>query len=247
MKLDNKLLDIKTYIKELAETDPDYAVNELFAHSNKEECLSLINEIDEINVKLANEKDRRERGKLTSKKGKALEYLAKASININNLYKTFTNIKCDSNEIDVLAIPASNVWTYDKLLPDFMTQIIIIECKNYNKSIDVTWTGKLYSLIKYKNVKAAVMFSYYPLSGIKEWEDAKGLVKKIYLKDDVIIINITVDEIRNIMNDVKEIQNDGTNKYSNIVVLIKHKINELQFHTDFGKIVSKHPAEKNKR
>lgn len=232
-----ELIRVRQYINDLANMDKNYARKILFEISSKDKIKinEYIKKINHINNKMLNEKDKSKKGELTFEKGKLLEHIANTVININNLYESFTNIRCASNEIDILAIPASNCWMCYELLPDFMKDNIIIECKNYNKNIPVTWVGKLYSLIRYKNVKSAILFSYKPLSGSSPWEDAKGLANKLFLRDQTIIINITVSEVESIIN--------GTSEYCNIIELINNKVNEIQFQTDIEKDISKHPAE----
>lgn len=233
----NEIIKVRQFMKDLALKDKNYAVKILFEISSddKEKIKEYINRINDINNRMLNEKDRSKKGELTFEKGKLLEHIANKVININDIYEALPNIRCSSNEIDILAIPASNCNMCCEFLPDFMRNKIIIECKNYNSNISVTWVGKLYSLIRYKNVKSAILFSYKPLSGSSPWVDAKGLVNKLFLRDQTIIINITVSEIESIIN--------GTSQYSNIIQLINNKVNEIQFQTDIEKDISKHPAE----
>lgn len=232
-----EIIRVRDLLNDLATRDMQYAINEFFemTKEDKELCGEYIQEIKKINAQTSEEKDKKKKGQLTTKKGRILEKLAQKVINVNNIYNTFPNIRCDSNEIDLLAIPASNCWMYDALLPNFMKDKIIIECKNYNSNIPVTWVGKLYSLIRYKNVKAAILFSYLPLTGNSAWKDARGLVNKLFLRDQTVIINITVDDVEKII--------EGTSNYSNIISLIKGKFDEIQLQTDIDQHISKHPAE----
>lgn len=242
--MSNKKEDILTaieFLKSLSEIDKDFAMNEAFKHSNKEECLKTIENIEKINEKIKLEKNKSKKGNLTLTKGKELEKLASQILGVGNLYNIYSNIKCDSNEIDLLLSLASTGQSLSMFLPTELKEDIIVECKNYNKKIDVTWTGKLYSLIKYKNVKTAILFSYLPLKGRNNWDSAKGLVKKLYLKDDVLIINITVDDVKKIL--LEDYDPIKEKEYNNIISLIRSKIKDIKYHTDFSKFIQNHPAE----
>jgi len=230
----DEMLNLLNHLNNIAETNPEYGLKLLdMEPKNKKEALSIIERIDQINEELPKEKNRTEKGKLTFEKGRLLENLASRVLNEKNLFSVKQNLKCDSNEIDLLLQPASNNMIYNMFLPNFMKDDIIIECKNYNKGIDVTWTGKVYSLLNYKKVKAGIIFSYYGLKGKTHWDSAKGLVKKFYLKDDILIINITIDDIKKLLE-----SNDD-----NIIKLIQRKVNEIKYHTDFEEHISQHPSE----
>lgn len=236
-----KIFTAIAFLKDIAEVDPNYFSRELFTHSEcKEECLNLIEEIDSINEKLLVETDKSKKGNLTLEKGKILEKIAQKMLKVNNVFNIFTNIKCDSNEIDLLLKLTSFGQGISMFLPKELTDDIIVECKNYSKGIDVTWTGKLYSLMRYKNVKCAILFSYLPLKGKNAWDSSKGLIKKLYLKDDSLIINITIEDIKNILfNDLEKKEF----KYTNIITLIQSKIDNIRYHTQIDNLIEKHPAE----
>ena len=119
-----------------------------------------------------------------------------------------------------------------RLLPEYLRKDCLVECKNHKDPIDVTLIGKFYSLLRYKTVKFGFMISNKELTGNNHWEDAVGLTKKLYLRDDTIIINITMAMIKELL------ESDG-----NIIDLIKSKVNEILYHTTFDSNICKHPAE----
>ncbi|KEI16919.1 hypothetical protein Z959_08815 [Clostridium novyi B str. ATCC 27606] len=231
----DEVYKVMDYLDNLADIDPNYALTEYFKHKDeeKQECLKIIDEIENINKLIPTIKDKSQKGKCTLKKGKLLEELALKILNVRRIFDIKPNLKCDSNEIDLLLQPSSNGKLYSRLLPQFMKEDIIVECKNYNKKIDVTWIGKVCSLLVYKKVKYGILFSYNELKGRNEWDASKGLVKKIYLSDNIMIINITIQDIKDILASEK----------NNIIKSIINKVNDIKYHTEFDKYIKPHPAQ----
>lgn len=233
--LQKNILDAYNYFQLLAQDNPNFA-NEIFFKMNdakKKECFNIINRIESINKLIPKEKKRSKKTELSKEKGALLEDLSKTVLNDKNIFSDYKNIRCSSNEIDVLLSPASMAKLMKELIPSLMQDDLIVECKNHNKKIDVTWVGKVYSLMKYKNVNNGIIFSFHELKGINEWDSAKGLVKKIFLNDKTIIINITINDIIDMLNSEKD----------TIIDLIERKVKSLKFHTDFTEFITKHPAE----
>ena len=115
---------------------------------------------------------------------------------------------------------------FNKIL-NISSNNFIIECKNYNKKVDVTWTSKFAFLVDHHKSDLGIIVSKLPITGLKDgkttWNDAAGLTKKFYLNKNRKIINITLDDIKiNIIN----------GNYS-IYDLVKEKIACLQLDADF--------------
>lgn len=230
---ERELLEFADFIDSLAEMDPDYGINMFFKTSNKikEECYKKINRIEEIDRIIPNV-DKHSKGKLSFEKGLLLEELAKKILNVRNIFSVKERVVCDSNEIDLLLQPATNNSFYSSLLPEYLKKDSLVECKNHKKPIDVTLLGKFYSLMRYKKVKFGFMVSNKSLTGQAPWEDALGLTKKLYLRDDTIIINITIDMIKKILFDD-----------ISVISIIKQQVDQIIYHTNFDELITNHPAE----
>lgn len=219
-----EILTYRQMLCSLYDTDPNFLINELYGIRGvvRDRTEALFVELE----KSANNP--------AINKGKVLERIANELFISTKMYNNKINIRDSSNEIDVL-VDLNNLGQIEsEILPEVMrnNKQIIIECKNYNKNVGVTWIGKFHSLLRNRGKKFGIIFSYYPLAGKGNWDSAKGLVKKIYLKDDIAIINICKDDIAEII-------------YCNkcIVDIISDKYNELVFQTDIEQYVSRHPAE----
>lgn len=121
-----------------------------------------------------------------------------------NIFRVHHSVKSSSNELDSLVDLKENgcILNIDKIL-GFSGKNFIVECKNYNQNIDVTWVGKFAHLMNSHNVRYGILFSKYPLTGLEKgkmtWENASGLVKKFYLKYDAKIINLTLADIKSVV------------------------------------------------
>lgn len=116
----------------------------------------------------------------TAEKGKTLEDLVEFIFKKSNIFLISKNVRTSTNEIDLLI--KLNKPGIDFLNEGYINidKQLLCECKNYNKTISVTWTGKFYSLMKASNKNIGILFSYHGLSG-KKWSSSSGLVKKINL------------------------------------------------------------------
>lgn len=171
----------------------------------------------------------------TGTKGKLLEELV--SLLFSNPKRSFfecrRNCRTSSNEIDLLLTWNENARLNNvgAAFPCF-GESFLCECKNYDGKVDVTYVGKFYSLLSLANVKLGILIAWDGITGKGKWDSAKGLVKKIALKDGIFII--VIDK-----NDLKEIYDGKRHIYS----LIYDKHNALKNDIDFSEYVSKHPAE----
>ncbi|MBS5305731.1 hypothetical protein [Clostridium sp.] len=231
---EEEILKFADLIDEIAETNLDYGIKMFFVtpEKTKQKCLQVIDRIEEID-ELMPSADRSTKGKLSYEKGLLLENLAKNILNIRNIFSVKERVICDSNEIDILLQPVTNNVIYSALLPDYLKDDCLVECKNHKKAIDVTLLGKFYSLIRYKKVKFGFMISNKELTGQLPWDDAIGLTKKLYLRDDTIIINITIKMIKEML-ELNE----------SIINIIKNQVNDIKYHTNFENDIAMHPAEK---
>lgn len=170
-------------------------------------------------------------------KGKSLEELAAYLLKISgNLFVVKQNLRTTTNEIDQVFIPTqkARVLIANGIL-DKHYELFLGECKNYNRSVDVTYVGKFCSLLLANQIKFGLLFSYYGISG-SGWSDASGLVRKFYLhkekeEDRYCIIDFSKDDFIAV--------DDG----ENFLQIIENKLLALRFDTDYVRFLSKHPAE----
>lgn len=164
----------------------------------------------------------------TREKGETLENLVLFIAQKTNLFEEYPNLRTSSNEIDLLLKSKSQSML---LLESFVStdfNNIIIECKNHDKKIGVTWIGKIYSLLRYQRSKFGIIFSYHGFSG-KDWSDGVGLSKKIHLLDETKIIDFNIENFKEMEEGI------------DFLTIIKRKLINLQ--NDVLIESSSHPAE----
>ncbi|PWL52574.1 MAG: hypothetical protein DBY38_10590 [Clostridium cadaveris] len=214
--------EYRAVFAKLAKDDPDFLKKEIF--EIRGENLVKYNKLyEDVKASYKN-----------NSKGKKLENLTRFLMIQSKMYEVISNLRDNSNEIDLL-VKLNDLGIAEKdILPDFLkeNETMILECKNYNKRISVTWLGKFYNLLKMRDLKLGIIFSYLEFGGTGEWDSAKGLAKKIYLKDKIIILNFYNEDFENIKDGKK-----------NILSLLNEKYENLVFMTDIDKHRSKHPAE----
>lgn len=171
----------------------------------------------------------------TGEKGKKLEELTSILFNSQNrsFFECKRNIRTSSNEIDLFLSwseearinQINNVFTY-------FGDYFLCECKNYDGKVSVTYAGKFFSLLSLANAKLGILIAWEGITGRGKWDSANGLIRKIALKEGVLIIPID-------KHDLKKIYDDETNIYS----LVNEKCEALLNDIDYSKFVSKHMAE----
>ncbi len=175
---------------------------------------------------------------LHNMKGKALEELVSYLLTISGgIFYVDRNLRTSTNEIDqiVSLTPKGKILlSYHLINPKL--DYFLGECKNYDKSVNVTYIGKFCSLLLTNNVKIGILFSYHGVSGTG-WSNGTGLIKKFYLhkekiEDRYCIIDFSIKDFESIL--------EG----KNVLRIIEEQLNSLQFDTDYSKYLSKHPAER---
>jgi len=126
-----------------------------------------------------------------SDKGKLLEDLSTLVLyqGYAGIFECRRNLRTSSNEIDLQLCWTENARMagIDRVLP-FLENSFLCECKNYKKSVDVTYVGKFCSLLLTNQVKLGILFSFHGISG-NGWNAAAGLVKKFYLHKHPFLSN----------------------------------------------------------
>ncbi|MDK3750828.1 hypothetical protein O0B34_04130, partial [Staphylococcus pseudintermedius] len=88
---------------------------------------------------------------------------------------------------------------YNNTLP-ILSEDFIVECKQYHQKVKVTWVNKFYSLLRFGNYKLGIIFSVEPLTGKNDWDSSKGVCSKVALKDNIYIINLHLEDMKNIVD-----------------------------------------------
>lgn len=170
-------------------------------------------------------------------KGTALEDLVSYLLTISGgIFHVDRNLRTSTNEIDqiVSLSPKGKILLGHHLINDKLENFLG-ECKNYDKSISVTYVGKFCSLLLTNHIKIGILFSYYGSSG-NGWNNGAGLIKKFYLhkeklEDRYCIIDFSIKEFDAILSG------------ENLLQIIDKQLKSLQFDTDYSRYLSKHPAE----
>lgn len=170
-------------------------------------------------------------------KGEALEELVSYLLKVSgNIFHVDRNLRTTTNEIDhLVSLEQMGKILLGYNLIDKKLGRFLCECKNYSKTVSVTYVGKFCSLMLTNNVRLGLLFSYHGVSG-KGWNAGSGLIKKFYLHKEKIddrycIIDFSISDFEAVL--------EG----QNLLQIIKEKITSLQFDTDYSKYISKHPAE----
>ena len=117
-----------------------------------------------------------------SDKGKLLEDLSALVLyqGYAGIFECRRNLRTSSNEIDLQLCWTENARMagIDRVLP-FLENSFLCECKNYKKSVDVTYVGKFFSLLHVARCKIGIMIAWNGIAGRSKWSDASGLIRKI--------------------------------------------------------------------
>lgn len=170
-------------------------------------------------------------------KGEALEKLVSYLLTISgNIFYVDRNLRTSTNEIDQLVslTPKGKILLSYHLVNSKL-ECFLGECKNHDKSINVTYIGKFCSLLLTNDVKIGILFSYHGVSGTG-WSNGLGLIKKFYLhkeklEDKYCIIDFSIKDFESIL--------EG----KNMLQIIEEQLKSLQFDTDYSRYLSRHPAE----
>lgn len=170
-----------------------------------------------------------------SDKGKLLEELSALLLyqGYPGILECRRNLRTSSNEIDLQLC-----WTeharmagIDRVFP-FLQDSFLCECKNYKKSVDVTYVGKFFSLLHVARCKFGIMIAWNGIAGRSKWSDASGLIRKIALRDNTYIISIE-------RNDFKAIYEQQANVFS----IIRDKYMALKNDIDYASYIQSHELE----
>ena len=227
----------------MSELNYDISISEMFKimnseYSNKKIC-EMTEDLQLEYEKLFNDFEMVNSSTESSPKlkGESLESLVTFLISsLDGLFKVKQNVRTRTNELDQLVnlTPSGKRLVSEGIINKNFNSFIC-ECKNYNRSVSVTYVGKFCSLLITNQTQLGILFSYKGVSG-KNWDSSSGLIKKFYLskekKDErFCIIDFNVGDFKAIL--------EG----DNFLDIIDRKIEALQLDTDYKKLLSKHDAE----
>lgn len=192
---------------------------------------------DKVFANFASLYDRIDSGNYSQvEKGKLLEDLI--AILFEEGYPTMLDIRknmlTSSNEIDILVNwSKSATQSGIQLLEDEMGSYFLVECKNYNNKVGVTYLGKFFSLMCYTDTKLGVFIAWNGMTGSdNSWNDAVGLVKKLALGEKKYILVLTKADLKKIRQ-----------KETNIFTLLEHKYLALKTDISYKSLIKKHEIE----
>jgi len=215
-------------LQKLDEEETMYHIITSFSAPEKEKYSSLFAHLKKLHIKGAEATNK--------EKGDALEDLVTFLLKSSAIFDVYENVHTSSNELDQLVRLNTKGHRFkNKGYIKFKEDILLSECKNYQKPVSVSWVGKFSSLMTYVDTKIGLLFSYYGLSG-KGWNDAIGLTKKLYLgsEENKKIFILPFDK-----SDFQKIEQGD-----NLLNLIDAKMFALRTDTNFLKYVKPHPGEK---
>ena len=199
--------------------------------SAKEKVANIIKEI------------RQDHGKNTHEKGKKLEDLIEFILLSTKVFKVIKNQHTSSNEFDLLVKLNVNgkCLRRDKIIPDWIPDYFLIECKNHKSEVEVGLLGKFYSLMDVSKINLGIFISRVGITGNEDkyWKHAEAFVKKINLKysessNPKILLDLDLDAI-------EEVTKDDTNI---IEVIENRKINiDMDINSSLNEWISKHENE----
>lgn len=164
----------------------------------------------------------------TKEKGDALEDLTKFLFSSLKFFETLPNLHTSSNEIDFICnLNKQGLTALKQGYLEFHTDFLI-ECKNYNNNVNVTHVGKFAALLNIQTKKFGIIVSKKRITGAN-WSGALGFTKKFFLKNNILIINFTLEDFKLL------------NKHS-FFEIIHNKKQEIINDVDLTKYLQDHPA-----
>lgn len=119
-------------------------------------------------------------------KGKLFEDMVEALLLSTKIFKTIKNKHTSSNEFDILVALNTNgkILRAKKIIPSWIPDKFLIECKNHKDPVNVGLVGKFYSLMEVSKINLGIFISKEGVTGknSKHWDDAMAFINKINLK-----------------------------------------------------------------
>lgn len=208
-------------------------------NSNLDEILSRVNnlELTDDNIRRILsmiEQIKADYGMDSYKKGELLENMVETLLLGTKIFKIVKNKHTSSNEFDILVSLNINgkILRAKKIIPDWIPDKFLIECKNHREPINVGLVGKFYSLMEVSKVNLGIFISREGVTGKKNkyWTDAMSFINKINLKyseslNPIILLDFSVTELEEFIKRDK-----------NIVEIIETRKNQIDLDISGGLI-----------
>lgn len=143
------------------------------------------------------------------KRGELFEDLILQILCSMKVFRVLKNAKTPDNEIDFLVTlnRAGRTDRSNGIIPKWIPDSFVIECKNYSESVPIDYVGKFFSLMTKSSKKLGLFISNAPITGRgkKYTQDAASFVNKVNLKhsllgdERVILIDICLERLKSIV------------------------------------------------
>lgn len=226
--MDNEIINLSKAINIIREVGSKCGYSQIckIDNDNLVKYKKLLNELNEESNKLNDQL-----------RGKKLEELVTFLLEISGgIFKIEQNIRTSTNEIDqVITLSDTGKILMKAGIINDKFDLFLGECKNYNKTLSVTYVGKFCSLLQTTNIKLGIIFSFHGISG-RRWKDGHGLVRKFYMSKEKENERFCIIDFSH--NDFVSIS-----KGNNFLQIIDDKLKELRIGTSYEHLISKHEAE----
>lgn len=164
-------------------------------------------------------------------KGKLLEKLTTALF-CEKMFTVRQNCQTSTNEIDILLDWSTFARENDlhRAYPCF-GDLLLCECKNYDRAVSVTYIGKFASLLISSHADIGIMIAWEGVSG-SGWNDGCGLIKKLALANQCTIIVLDKHDLEQVRNKSKTICSIVHDKHVALITDI-----------DYAKYIKRHEAQ----
>ena len=119
-------------------------------------------------------------------KGKLFEDMIESIVLSTKIFKTIKNKHTSSNEFDILVGLNTNgkILRAKNIIPSWIPDRFLIECKNHKEPVNVGLVGKFYSVMDVSKINLGIFISKEGVTGkdAKHWDDAMAFINKINLK-----------------------------------------------------------------
>lgn len=179
---ENPQVDSKFTLEDL-KLYPEVVYNTLL-NSRKTDLINLLNDMAN-----GNEISSRE-------KGDKLEYLAKKLL--ESPYLKFIDMKkrTSTGEIDLVF----EVKRLEGTIFHSFSDILVVECKNWEKKVGADELRSFADKMRDTDATVGIFFSRYGITGDSEFvRDAKGVIRDKWKTERMIIIVLTYDDLRNVI------------------------------------------------
>ncbi|MBT8903542.1 hypothetical protein BTI50_08485 [Lactobacillus delbrueckii subsp. bulgaricus] len=203
----------------------------------KDQNSAVLNLTDTAFERFASVYDKLDSGEVASnKKGKLLEDLIAVLFEEGYpaMFEVKRNQRTSSNEIDLLINWSQSANGHRmQLLEKDLGSSFLVECKNYENRVEVTYLGKFISLMGYTKTRLGIFVAWNGITGSNNsWNDAVGLVKKIALAEEKYILVLSKKDLLKIRQ-----------KQTNVFTLLEDKYRALKNDISYENYIQDHEIE----